>query len=198
MEVARDENPGHEGLPYATWPLARTVLGVVVGLLLGAVLLPAPVAIFDPSLDSYAALIVAQALLGAAFLGTALVVADDRRSLLVALSRLGVRRFRVSAIWTLLAAYLAYLVALAAYASRLIAPDQQDIARDLGLDSSAITAALSMLLIAGLAPIAEELFFRGMFFGGLRVQLCFLPAALISGVVFGSLHLPTGRRRCRR
>ncbi|MGD9734146.1 MAG: lysostaphin resistance A-like protein [Solirubrobacterales bacterium] len=192
IEVPRGEDHGKQGLPYATWPLVRTVLGVVAGLLLGSILLPAPVAILDPGLDSYAGLIAAQALLGAAFLGTALVVADDRRNLFVALSRLGVRRFRVSAIWTVLAAYLTYLVALALYASLLVSPDQQDIARDLGLDSNLLLTIVSVALIAGLAPIAEELFFRGMFFAGLRTRLSFLPAALISGAVFGSLHLPTG------
>ncbi len=186
------EQPARDGLPYATWPLARTILGLVVGLLLGAVLLPAPIAILDPGLDSYPGLIAAQTLLGVAFLGTAIVVADDRRSLSVAFSRLGMRRFGASAIGRLLIAYMVYLVALALYSALVVTPDQQDIARDLGLDSGTLAAAFSVVLIAGLAPVAEELFFRGMLFGGLRTRLSFLPAALISGAVFGSLHLTTG------
>ena len=48
------------------------------------------------------------------------------------------------------------------------------------------------MLIAGLAPIAEELFFRGFVFSGLRSRMTMLPAALISGLVFGLVHAPTG------
>lgn len=180
------------GLPYATWPLSRTLWGLFAGLMLGAVVLPVPVVLADPGLDTYAGLIAAQALLGAAFLGTALFIAHEGDGMRAALSRLGARRFAPRAIGLVALAYLAYLVGLALYASLVVTPEQQDIARDLGLDSDTLAAAFSVLLIGGLAPIAEELFFRGMLFGGLRVYVPFLPAALISGAVFGSLHLTTG------
>jgi membrane protease YdiL (CAAX protease family) len=42
------------------------------------------------------------------------------------------------------------------------------------------------------APIAEELFFRGFMFAGLRRQLPFLAAAAISGLVFASAHAQSG------
>ncbi len=48
------------------------------------------------------------------------------------------------------------------------------------------------ILVVGLAPISEELFFRGFLFGGLRGRLSFWPAALISGVFFGLIHLLGG------
>lgn len=179
-------------LPYASWPLSRTLFGLMAGLLLGAVVLPVPVALADPGFDTYAGLIAAQALLGAAFLGTALFIASEGDGLGGALSRLGARRFGIGALGLIALAYFVYLVALAAYSSLVTSPDQQDIARDLGLDSGTLAAAFSVLLIGGLAPVAEELFFRGMLFGGLRARVPFLPAALISGVVFGSLHLTTG------
>ena len=190
--ASRSPVKSRERLPYATWPLSRTILGLVVGLLLGEVLLPAPLALLDRGLDSYPGLIAAQTLLGMAFLATAVVVADDPQNLFVTFRRLGVRRFGAGAIGRVLLAYLLYLVALALYSALLTSPDQQDIARDLGLDSGTLKAIISVALIAGLAPLAEELFFRGMFFGGLRTRLSFLPAALISGAVFGSLHFSTG------
>ena len=180
------------GLPYATWPLSRTLWGLFAGLLLGAVVLPVPVLLADPGLETYGGLIAAQALLGAAFLGAALFTAKEGDGLGAALSRLGARRFGLGAIGLVALAYFAYLAGLAIYSSLLITPDQQDIARDLGIDSGVLAAAFSILLIGGLAPVAEELFFRGMLFGGLRARVPFLPAALISGVVFGSLHLTTG------
>jgi membrane protease YdiL (CAAX protease family) len=42
------------------------------------------------------------------------------------------------------------------------------------------------------APIAEEVFFRGFMFGGLRRTLPLWPAALISGVIFAIPHLDVG------
>jgi uncharacterized protein len=39
------------------------------------------------------------------------------------------------------------------------------------------------------APLGEELFFRGFLFGSLRTRLPFLPAAAISGLVFGLFHV---------
>jgi membrane protease YdiL (CAAX protease family) len=40
------------------------------------------------------------------------------------------------------------------------------------------------------APIGEELFFRGLLFGGLRRRYGFWASALISGAVFGIFHPP--------
>ena len=53
------------------------------------------------------------------------------------------------------------------------------------------------LLVLGLAvviaaPIAEEVFFRGFLFGGLIARMAFLPAALISGVIFAMAHTDPG------
>ena len=40
-----------------------------------------------------------------------------------------------------------------------------------------------------IAPIVEEFFFRGFFFGALRNWHGVWPAALITGVVFGCIHV---------
>ncbi len=47
---------------------------------------------------------------------------------------------------------------------------------------------LVFLLAAVLAPLVEELFFRGAFFRNLRVRLPFVGAALVSGLIFAVLH----------
>jgi len=46
-------------------------------------------------------------------------------------------------------------------------------------------------LVAGvvIAPLAEEAFFRGFVFGGLRQRLGVVGAALVSAAVFGAVHL---------
>jgi membrane protease YdiL (CAAX protease family) len=53
-------------------------------------------------------------------------------------------------------------------------------------DGKAVLAGVAVVV---LAPIAEELFFRGMVFRGLRAELPFWSAAAISAVVFGAAHL---------
>ncbi len=188
----KDRDRSRSRLPYADWPLQRTLVGVLAGLFLGAVVLPLPVIALDPDLETYAGVIAAQGMLGLAFGTTAVGVAWGGAGWREILGRLGIKRFHRRAIAQLLLAYLAYVIALGLYALLLGAPEQKDIARELGLDGGVLTATASVILIAIVAPISEELFFRGMFFGGLRGRMSFLPAALISATVFGSLHLPTG------
>lgn len=53
---------------------------------------------------------------------------------------------------------------------------------------------LSLALLAGgvIAPLAEEAFFRGYLFAGLRQHLGYLPATLLSATLFALVHiLPT-------
>src|SRR5205814_2573064 len=55
-----------------------------------------------------------------------------------------------------------------------------------------LATALTVVLIPLAVPIAEETLFRGFFFGGLRRRMPRIPAALLSGLVFGAAHAPTG------
>jgi membrane protease YdiL (CAAX protease family)/uncharacterized RDD family membrane protein YckC len=183
------------GFPFANWDLRRTFLGVLTGLLVGGLFAPLLVVPFDPDLDSTGGLLVAQGLLEvtlvcvavgvAAGAGPEVAVRDD-------LSMLGLRRFRPSAFGWMVLGLVSYYAAAAAYSVLITQPDQEDIARDLGLDAGVLAAIPVVALIVVLAPIAEEIFFRGMLFGGLRRRLTTVPAAAISAVVFGALHATTG------
>jgi membrane protease YdiL (CAAX protease family) len=108
------------------------------------------------------------------------------------LSLLGLRRFRSSAFGWLALGLVSYYAAAAAYSVLITQPDQEDIARDLGLDAGVLAAIPVVALIVIVAPIAEEIFFRGMLFGGLRRRLATIPSAAISAIVFGALHATTG------
>jgi membrane protease YdiL (CAAX protease family) len=110
-----------------------------------------------------------------------------------ALGRLGLRRFGFQAIgWMLLAMFLYYLAA-GAFAELVFEPEQEDIADELGTCSpDVIVVIIAVFLIAVVAPISEELFFRGFVFSGLRDRFSFWPAALIGGLIFGAIHIPTG------
>jgi membrane protease YdiL (CAAX protease family) len=97
-----------------------------------------------------------------------------------------VRRFRPSALKWMGATIVAYLVFSAVYVAVFGEPHQEDIAEGFG------PVPIQVLLIVVLAPISEEICFRGMLYGGLRTKLPIVPAALIGGLVFGGLHALTG------
>jgi hypothetical protein len=102
------------------------------------------------------------------------------------LRRLGVRAFRPKALLWMAAAVGVYLLFAALYSALIVEPHQKDIAEGFG------AVPVQVLLIVVLAPISEELCFRGMLFAGLRERLPRIAAALISGTIFGGLHGLTG------
>jgi uncharacterized protein len=46
------------------------------------------------------------------------------------------------------------------------------------------------IVVVGITPVAEEIFFRGFLFGGLRGRMSFLPSAAIASAAFAVLHPP--------
>lgn len=181
-------------LPPITWSLRNTILGLVGGLAAG-VFIPLLVLPFDPELESEAGLLAAQALFGATLITVALGIASGwrRGALAAAAGRLGLRGFAPSALGWMLAVMFAYYVGAAIFAAFVLEPQQEDIGGDLGACGGSVAEiAIPVLLIAGLAPLSEELFFRGFLFAGLRARLSLWPAALVAGLVFGLVHAPTG------
>ncbi|MGZ5307850.1 MAG: CPBP family glutamic-type intramembrane protease [Solirubrobacterales bacterium] len=183
-----------EGLPWVTWNARQAVLGMLVGLLLAAIVAPLLVIPFDTDLSSLGATLAAQALLTVALLGTAFYIArgEGDVDLRAAAPRLGLRRFKPSALALALGTLFAYFVAVAIYVAIFGEPHQDDVGADLGLDQGPFAAAGAIFLIALVAPLAEESFFRGFFFAGLRTRLPKIAAAVVSGLVFGAVHAPEG------
>jgi CAAX protease family protein len=176
--------------PYANWGPLAAVLGVLLALGAGIVLgIPALLVGHKPNGDlttfGNVGVQIATAL---GFLLVPMAIASWRgaSSLGEILARLGVRRFRPSALKWMGAAIGAYLLFAAVYSSLIVQPHQEDIAEGFG------AVPVQILLIAIAAPISEEVCFRGMLFGGLREKLPRIGAALISGLVFGGLHALTG------
>ena len=54
---------------------------------------------------------------------------------------------------------------------------------------SSLHVALGGVVVVLAAPIGEEVFFRGLLFGGLRRSLPFWAAALISSAIFAAVHV---------
>jgi membrane protease YdiL (CAAX protease family) len=90
------------------------------------------------------------------------------------------------------AAFALYFTFTVAYVAAVHPNEKQTTLQDLGAGSSGLATLVIGILVVGIAPFAEEFFFRGFFYGALRSRFSFVGAALIDGVVFGLVHAPTG------
>jgi membrane protease YdiL (CAAX protease family) len=83
------------------------------------------------------------------------------------------------------AGVVAYSVVTVILGLDSLEPDNQ-IPSEVFDDNLVIGVMAAGVLVA--APVVEEIFFRGFLFGGLRRRLPFLPAAVVSGVLFSLAH----------
>lgn len=82
----------------------------------------------------------------------------------------------------------AYFLLLGIYSALVnLAPD--DAPDKLGASDSNLHMFFFALLVAVLAPIAEEFFFRGVLFRALRNSMGVIAAAILSGLLFGAMHI---------
>ena len=73
--------------------------------------------------------------------------------------------------------------------SALFNPEEEELLKQLGSNEGAALLILSAGLTCVIAPICEELLFRGYIFTALRNWRGTLPAALITGLLFGGVHV---------
>lgn len=132
-----------------------------------------------------------QAVLAAALIAVPFLLAGGKAGFRATAHRLGLRRFELNWAGWGVVALVAFVVFLIPY-TVLVQPDKQTTVETIADQTQFGTLVVFFLLVVIAAPISEELFFRGFFFGGLRGRLSFWPAAIISGLVFGALHVPSG------
>jgi CAAX protease family protein len=181
-------------LPAVPWTISQTFWLMLAAFAL-ALVSPALVLPFDPDLDSDGALLAAQGLFELSLLFVALGVASEWRfqPLRAALGRLGIRRAVPKDFGIALLTLLVYYIGAGLFAQYVLQPEQEDIGGELGVgDPNLLIAISAVLVIAVLAPVTEELFFRGFVFAGLRSRWSLWPAALAVGLIFGIVHAPTG------
>jgi membrane protease YdiL (CAAX protease family) len=65
---------------------------------------------------------------------------------------------------------------------------EQKVVDNLGADTNTALLIAGALVVIVVAPVCEELFFRGFLFRVLRLRLPFWFAAVVDGVVFGIVH----------
>jgi membrane protease YdiL (CAAX protease family) len=87
------------------------------------------------------------------------------------------------------AGYVTFLVFTAIWLTALGRTDtEDDLPDELGVDESTAALVSVALLVTVVAPIAEELLFRGYIFGALRRWRGVWPGAIITGLLFGAVH----------
>lgn len=175
------------------WTPLTVLLGALtaIGLM---IVTTVPIAVADPNLESIAAKGGAQLMVGVALVAAALifVLADAGGNLMAALRRLGFRDLAWRLIGLGALAWVIYLIC-ALLLAPLLSPEQDDVAKEISGDSGdALAMIVTGVLIIVVAPISEEVFFRGFMFAGLRRSLPLWVAAVVSAGIWGSLHLSGG------
>jgi membrane protease YdiL (CAAX protease family) len=89
--------------------------------------------------------------------------------------------------WTLLA-WGAFFLLSYIYFQLVGQPEDQELTRDLNEEDSLAALIGYAVLLAFMAPLAEEIFFRGFVFGVLREKIGVAGGAIATGVVFGLVH----------
>jgi hypothetical protein len=122
-----------------------------------------------------------------AFVGCAIALA--RLSGPVWAAQFGFRR--TSLWWAILWIFVLYVVfaLFTGIWSSLVEIEEDDLLEQTGADDSTLLLVLTALMVCVAAPVFEELFFRGFFYGALRNWRGPWPAAIISGVLFGGIHV---------
>ena len=93
-----------------------------------------------------------------------------------------------SGVGWMLVAWLSFFVFTVTWVAALGIEERDDLPSELGADESTIALVAVGLLVTVVAPVAEELFFRGYFFTALRNWRGLWPAAILTGLVFGGIH----------
>jgi uncharacterized protein len=175
------------------WRPWSSVLALVAGLggaLVGGLVVYVVAAIAGASLDDPPAAVDISATLlqDVAFIAAALVFAA-----MVTRPRpwhFGLRETRFwPALGYIVGAYVVFIAVAAAWSALLDLHETDDVVEQLGADSSTVALIAVTILVCVVAPVAEEFFFRGYFFGALRNWRGLWPAAVITGLVFGGIHV---------
>lgn len=89
------------------------------------------------------------------------------------------------------AVFFGYLIVFGLYA-QLVKLTADETPEKLGADEGTIGMVAFVLMAAIVAPFAEEFFFRGMVFRAFANGMGVVPAALVTGLLFGALHIDSG------
>jgi len=170
--------------PPVAWGPGQ-VLGGLALLVVVTLLQVSVISAFDSEIESVGARLALQISLAATLLAVAFTC--GRPGAVLSPAELGLRRPAISPWKPAALAYLAY-IGCAIVIALLVQPEQEDVTEELGYGEGALANVLVGFLVIGIAPLTEEVFFRGFMFAGLRRSLPFAAAAAISAGLWGLFH----------
>jgi hypothetical protein len=175
------------------WPPWTSVVALIAGLaaaLFGALVIGVVAVAFGAQFDDQppAVTIAATVVQDACLIGSAVLFA--RMYGRVRPEDFGLRRTRLGpAIGWAVLGWVSFLVFTAIFIAVIGAsPNDDRLPTELGVDDSTAALIAVAFLVAVVAPVAEEFFFRGFFFTALRNWRGLWPAAIGTGIVFGAIH----------
>jgi uncharacterized protein len=176
------------GIVWSPLTIVWGILAVLALTFVGGIV----VAVVGPDLSEETAGLILQGVFAIALIAVPFMLLATAGATFASPATLGLRPFKLGqGIGLALAAYAGFFAFLIVYAL-IVDPEPQEIIDEIRAEQeTAKVVALGVLVILA-APISEEIFFRGFIFGGLRGRMSFWAAALISGLLFGLVHLPTG------
>ncbi len=189
--------PAPETVPWRVWTAPA---GVVFGLAFGAlatILVDVGAHAGGSSLShpSAAVSIVGDVVFDLGFVAAALYFAFLRGR--PGPAAFGFRRVRLTvAIVAVVAAAVGYYGLTAVYGALVHLHGTDKLPSELGAEHSTVALVAASLFVCVIAPIAEEFFFRGFFFGalrGMRIEIAgrnigTWVAAILTGILFGLAH----------
>jgi membrane protease YdiL (CAAX protease family) len=182
--AAPAEPPSDE---YPRWPLWGPIAALAIGLPAGILLASTIAAVSNLDEDSpwltSATNVVIQLCVVAGAIAIAGMTASPR------LWHFGLRRAPLGRSIGMALAALGVFYAFSVMYGVIFRPENpQTLVEDVGANESAPLLVTGALMVIVIAPICEEVFFRGFLFRILRVRMSFWLAAVIDGVVFGLVH----------
>lgn len=169
------------------WPAWFAWVGFLVAITGVLVLVGTIAAIIGADGESPGFVVIATLAQGAVFVGTAVWFAG--RVAKPKAWHFGLRstRFWPALGWAALGVFSFYMVA-AIYGALVNVEADQDVVESLGGDEGAFGLVIAGLMVIAVAPVVEEIFFRGFFYRALRSRFPVVGAALMDGVLFGVIH----------
>jgi membrane protease YdiL (CAAX protease family) len=158
----------------------------IVGVVIASGLIAIPFAVAGASLDGGGFIIVGTIVQDLVMIGVAYFLTADLGS--PTPRTFGLRPFRSSALGWVFAAFVAYLILTSIYTVLVDPPSEQLPSGLEDADRDVLLGVATGVLLIGVAPFAEELFFRGFLYQAFRNSFGILPGALLSAVIFGAIH----------
>ena len=178
--------PGPDRWPVWGGPVAF-LLAIIATTVLGGVLAAAVAFAGGSTKDSPTFTIAGTVIQDAALVGAAVLLALRYGPVRAADFGLRPIPLREGALWTL-GAVVAFYTTSGVYALLVRPESEQDLVEVLGTEDGTGYLLATAALVILVAPITEEVFFRGFFYRSLRNRLPPLGAAVVVGVVFGAIH----------